>query len=350
MYQTLLNQPPRIKPIQSLDELAAWTPANQQVHAASVPLQSRPLSHSPHPKVLICHDMANGYKDDAFAQTVIRPSENTAENYSFQHFPLIDEFVYFSHHRISIPPKQWVNAAHRNGVIVYATLITEWEGAVVETLKLIYGPEYDATPIITPSDTSSESTRPIYPAAKVSTFYIEKLVQLALFYGFEGWFINIECDLGEPHHAAAMREFVHLLTLAMRASALPNAKVIWYDSLTIEGKLKWQDRVTPENKPFFDACDGIFVNYTWKQSYPEETAKLVSSASGVDRRKDVFFGIDVWGRNTFGGGGFNVHKALREITKHGLSTALFAQAWTYEFLGPSQFNKADMRLMAWRTT
>lgn len=37
-----------------------------------------------------------------------------------------------------------------------------------------------------------------------------------------------------------------------------------YDSVTIEGHLDWQDQLNHKNKPFFDICDGIFVNYTWK--------------------------------------------------------------------------------------
>ena len=37
-----------------------------------------------------------------------------------------------------------------------------------------------------------------------------------------------------------------------------------YDSVTLDGKLNWQDQVNEHNKPFFDICDGIFVNYTWK--------------------------------------------------------------------------------------
>lgn len=36
-----------------------------------------------------------------------------------------------------------------------------------------------------------------------------------------------------------------------------------YDSVTIGGELNWQDQLNEYNKPFFDICDGIFVNYTW---------------------------------------------------------------------------------------
>jgi mannosyl-glycoprotein endo-beta-N-acetylglucosaminidase len=55
-------------------------------------------------------------------------------------------------------------------------------------------------------------------------------------------------------------------------------------------------------RPFFDACDGIFLNYTWK----EDDLRLSREKSG-ERWRDVFVGVDVFGRNCFGGGGFNTH-------------------------------------------
>lgn len=37
--------------------------------------------------------------------------------------------------------------------------------------------------------------------------------------------------------------------------------------MTIDGKLDWQNQLNMQNKPFFDLCDGIFVNYTWKVAF-----------------------------------------------------------------------------------
>ena len=43
-------------------------------------------------------------------------------------------------------------------------------------------------------------------------------------------------------------------------------------------------------------------------------------------------GVDVWGRGSYGGGGFGAYKAINHIAPPtlGLSVALFAQAWTWE--------------------
>ncbi len=61
------------------------------------------------PKTLFCHDFKGGYREDRFV-------EGTHINqypYLFLHWSLIDTFVYFSHHLITIPPPGWIAAAHR---------------------------------------------------------------------------------------------------------------------------------------------------------------------------------------------------------------------------------------------
>lgn len=63
----------------------------------------------------------------------------------------------------------------------------------------------------------------------------------------------------------------------------------------------------------------------------------------LGRNTDVFTGIDTWGRNTYGGGGFNVHKALAKIKESETSVALFAPAWTFEFFDGDNFELYESR-------
>lgn len=75
--------------------------------------------------------------------------------------------------------------------------------------------------------------------------------------------MNIENRI-ELEHVRFLREFVALITQECHA-LLPHATVLWYDSVTAKGHLKWQDTLNEENKLFFDVCDGIFLNYAWKE-------------------------------------------------------------------------------------
>lgn len=56
---------------------------------------------------------------------------------------------------------------------------------------------------------------------------------------------------------------------------------------------------------FFDACDGIFLNYGWDEAALEES---ISNAG--NRASDIYVGIDVHGRGVFGGGGFSTSKVI----------------------------------------
>jgi Glycosyl hydrolase family 85 len=61
----------------------------------------------------------------------------------------------------------------------------------------------------------------------------------------------------------------------------------------------------------------------------------------------VFTGIDVYGRNTYGGGGFQTHLALRPIKQSGTSAAIFAPAWTVERCPPGTTDPSELEERFW---
>jgi len=97
-----------------------------------------------------------------------------------------------------------------------------------------------------------------------------------------------------------MLDLVKSLTHAMHAIK-PWSQVIWYDSVTVTGQLKWQNSLNQYNQVFFDACDGIFLNYIWNDWMLASSKSL----AGENRATQVYVGIDVFGRGCFGGGGYN---------------------------------------------
>lgn len=103
--------------------------------------------------------------------------------------------------------------------------------------------------------------------------------------------------------------------------------MIWYDSVTKDGTLSWQNTLNHLNRDYFEDSDGIFLNYGWTDT-SFEVANETVAARYVDRRKDVYFGIDVFGRGQLGG--LETATTLARIVAQDYSIAIFAPGWTYE--------------------
>ncbi|GJW44882.1 cytosolic endo-beta-N-acetylglucosaminidase 1 isoform X1, partial [Tanacetum coccineum] len=258
-------------------------------------------------RMMVCHDMAGGYTDD---DKWVQGGANV-DAYGIWHWFLIDVFIYFSHNLVTLPPPCWVNAAHKHGVKVLGTFIVEWDEG-----KLI-------------AEQFLETTA-------VAEMYAERLSELAVALGFDGWLINMEVNL-DIARIPILKHFVSHLTKVMHSS-MPGSLVIWYDSVTIEGNLNWQNQLNDSNKPFFDICDGIFMNYSWMEDYPRSSAAVAG-----DRKFDVYMGIDVFGRGTYGGGQWTTNVALDVLKKDDVSAAIFAPGWVYETKQPPDFQTAQNR-------
>lgn len=352
--------------------------------------------------------------------------------YTFTRWHAIDAFVYFSHARVSIPPPGWIAAAHCSGVPVLGTIITEWADGVRanDMLCAPYSPADAST------GTSSRSAGGSGGAAAASlstrggpSFMAMQLADIAAFYGFDGWLINIESQcsgrvssaaestplltpeaghrvaaggagdgpISDLRHtaaatgsaagarrgagceplihpgAAAMAAFVADLRQTVRERVGPSGQVIWYDSIIASsGRVRWQSALTDENASFFAAADGMFTDYHWNPDMVRETARRAalaqsagtaipstgasalsplavssagihssstSSGAAVDsslmsatapstpckhsdgRRSDVWVGVDMWGRGTYGGGGWSCRTAIDAIINQSAATA-----------------------------
>nr|XP_022316431.1 cytosolic endo-beta-N-acetylglucosaminidase-like isoform X2 [Crassostrea virginica] len=296
-------------PIKTCEELDAWCPDDQlDGRVCSVPIVKRKEKPKGTPKTLLCHDMCGGYLTDKFVQGADDPSP-----YRFFHWQNIDSFIYFSHYFVTIPPVSWINAAHKHGVKVFGTFITEWDDGKVRCHKVI------------------ETEESFKRAAN-------KLVEITKYYQFDGWLINIE-NVVEKDKVENLCQFVGYLTSQLH-QAIPGSEVIWYDSVLNTGELKWQNELNSKNCMFFDACDGIFLNYNWKDETLHNSLKL---AREKGRDMDVYVGIDVFGRGCLGGGGFNTVEALSAIRRFNMSAAIFAQGWVWETQGKDKFHENENR-------
>ena len=203
-------------------------------------------------------------------------------------------FIYFSHNFITVPSMamkifskdeflatSWIEKAHQNGALSLGTFITEWDEGKFRCCAVLRNYE----------------------------LVVNQMLKLQRVYGFDGWLINIENEVPEQ----LLPNLVEFLRLLKERSL-----VIWYDAVTSEGKLQWQDHLNDKNEIFFEYSDGLFTNYTWTEE------KIKAGEEFCDRKsipkEKVYHGVDVFGRNTYGGGEQNTHVSLAKAKEHGFNS------------------------------
>jgi hypothetical protein len=147
-------------------------PKPEQV--ATVPLRARAVDAAPGtPGMLVGLD--NGpwsfwNVSDGVAQgrSGVVGGVSAGNVFNFRHWQYVDELYYYLHETVAVPPTQWVNAAHRNGVPVLGTVTPDCA---------VCGPE--AAALFAPENYAQT---------------VSKLYDFAAAYGFDGWIIDIEGD------------------------------------------------------------------------------------------------------------------------------------------------------------
>lgn len=281
----------------SVQALLDWKPGAQPFdpfNIALVPLRSRPKPRQS-ARLMDCHDFKGGYVSNA---DMYPQGSADADTYSFSFWQYVDSLCYFSHHRITIPTTWWINAAHQNGVPVIGTVI--FEGGSDGDLTLMF------------------STTKGQPARAIA-----QLAAIAQYYGFQGWFFNIEIGLNSNVTVANITDFMTRLSAQ-------KLMVIWYDSVTKNGSVNYQNCLNDQNNVFFVASNGIFTNYWWDQQGADIATSVRTANADKRPPTDVYTGVDVYGRGTFYGEGFDSCKAVGMAVNGQTSVGLFAPGWTFE--------------------
>lgn len=153
----------------------------------------------------------------------------------------------------------------------------------------------------------------------------DSLLKCCKHFKFEGWLINIECEVP----TAKVDQLIYFLSSLREKITrnIKNGKIFWYDSVVSTGKLTWQNSINEKNFVFFDNSDNILLNYNWGDKQIKETNETLTKYGSSKR--GAFFGIDIFGRGQVAG--FETHKTLSRITDY--SVGFFATGWTFEKLG-----------------
>jgi endo-beta-N-acetylglucosaminidase D len=197
----------------------------------------------------------------------VRPSFLANKLYSCNYLRYIDTFVYFSHKLVCVPPPTWSNTLHRNGVKVLGTFLIERHTPHIEKIL--------------------EQKNGSFTVAK-------QLAAMAHAYGFDGWLLNIEGAF--PNHTEDYLKRLTGFISSLKSLLRPVDKVVWYDALTCDNKVVYQNSMTPKNVVFALAADALFTNYKWTIPKVEEARKLAMK-QGLETEA-IIFGVDVWAQNT----------------------------------------------------
>lgn len=120
----------------------------------------------------------------------------------------------------------------------------------------------------------------------------DSLVDIAKHCLFEGWLLNVECEVAADK-IPMLCKFAEYLTQKIHEN-VPHGFVIWYDSIIKTGHLRWQNELNDKNKLFFDVCDAILINYGWNENSLLHCEQAVQQHP-IEMQK-IYVGIDVFGR------------------------------------------------------
>ena len=154
-------------------------------------------------------------------------------------------------------PASWIDAAHRNSVPILGTIIIEGNNQAL-LQQLLLGPE----------DHSFRAARLLscyfFHFCRLDSFFIERLASLCEECNFDGYLINMELPTIPSSYVSLLQQFVKELKEQVKKIS-PFHQVIWYDSIDSRGYLNYQNKLSGENRPYFNNADGIFLNYWWTE-------------------------------------------------------------------------------------
>lgn len=259
-------------------DLLNWKPGareDDEINRASVPLAERYQGHqinqqaNPEAKVQALSNMNSKALDHASV------GGEEFKAYAFDYWQYLHSMVFWDG---LVPTSDVIDAAHRNGVPIYGTLFFNWSSSAKDQERFAEALKED-----------SEGSK-TFPIAR-------KLVELAKYYGYDGYFINQETTGSQVEPLGPkMRDFL-LYTKEYARSLNYPIKYSWYDAMTYEYGRYHENALGEYNYQFMQPKDGenpvdtFFANFNWGKA---ETDYSISTAKWIKRNPyDVLAGIEL---------------------------------------------------------
>jgi len=264
----------------------------------------------------------------AFAPTSNNPSQGSLDinYYTFSYWQYTDLLVLWGGSAgeglILAPNPTIIDAAHRNGVKVLGNVFFP---------PVVFGGQIQWVQDFLQNDGNT------FPVA-------DKLIEVAEYYGFEGWFINQETQGANAQMAADMRDFM------IYFQENSNLEIEWYDAMTESGNVSWQNQLNNLNDWYFQWGDTLvsetmFLNFWWNTTGLNNSR---THAQNLNRSEfELFAGIDVEAN------GYNTNVGWSALfpnnQPHVTSLGIYRPDWCYNSSSDfaAYYNKSSVFWVGW---
>ncbi len=291
--------------------LLAWSPeadADAPYNRSAVPLRSRftvpGLQANDHARL----GEAGVNPLSAFAPTSGNPSQGslTVHHYAFGYWPYVENLIFWGGSAgeglILAPNPGVTDAAHRHGVPVLGTVFFP---------PTVFGGQIQWVRDFVQRDGDT------FPVA-------DKMIEVAAYYGFDGWFINQETAGG---NAALATDIQDMMIYLQQHSDLT---IEWYDAMTESGSIFWQEELNAQNDAFFQqgdvrVSDLMFLDFGWTAT---DLANSNTYAQSLGRDPyELYAGVDYQARGI--GIGSDFPRVFPEGEAHRTSLGIYRPDETF---------------------
>lgn len=169
------------------------------------------------------------------------------------------------HGLINLPNPAWTDAAHRNGVRSLGCWFWPRPGQFKDYLE--------------------QRADGSFPVA-------DKLIEMAAYFGFDGYFVNQEASISSAD-AKKLMEMIQY----WRSKAPKGFHIQWYDTILTDGSLAYQNQLNEKNVPWLKNGDklgvtSIFPNYWMPNDAQVQTSVATAKKYGLDPYQTVFTGTE----------------------------------------------------------
>jgi hypothetical protein len=185
---------------------------------------------------------------------------------NFDHWQYVDELYYYAHNVFSVPPTQWVNAGHRNGVPVLGTVTGDCPecGAEAQTL-------FDAHNYVQA---------------------VHKLYAYAVAYGFDGWVIDFERGFSPSREA--LQAVKDLAAMKLPDGQPLRVAVYQAGNYTLRCTSPDESEECVDLLPYFQAGASWQADYNTTSGFPAEAYQSLATAGLAAQRFRAYWATYVY--------------------------------------------------------